>query len=125
MDLDQNRNMHLDQLVGALLAFDALSAREWIQDATRAGIQWHQLPCPTNDDSTALAVAAGIVELMAERSGQEPPDWTREVRPAPKPVFLVKAALTMPRLRKMCEDEAPMPLKRRRVFAPPNFLSFA
>jgi len=37
----------------------------------------------------------------------------------------VRAALTMPRLRRLCEVEGPEPLRRRAVMAPPDFLTIA
>ena len=35
------------------------------------------------------------------------------------------AAETMPRLRRACETEGPEPLRRRRLLAPPEFLTSA
>ena len=72
-----------------------------------------------------LAVAAALVELFAERAGQAAPDWTREVLPAPEPLFLLREAGTMKRLRKLCEEQSPLPLRRRRIYVPPDFLTFA
>jgi hypothetical protein len=72
-----------------------------------------------------MAIAAGIAELLAERNAQEPPPWTRPIPAAAEPVFLVKAAQRMPRLRRLCEEEGPEPLRRRRLLAPPDFLTAA
>jgi hypothetical protein len=72
-----------------------------------------------------MAVAAGIVETLATRAGQATAPWTSEVPAAAKTVFLVRAAQTMPRLRRMCEEEGPEPLRRRRLMAPPDFLTAA
>jgi hypothetical protein len=80
---------------------------------------------PTDLDPVSLGVAAGVAELLAARVGQAPPPWASAVEAAPTPVFLVKAARTMPRLRQLCEQEGPEPLRRRRILAPPEFLQVA
>jgi len=117
--------MHLEDLVGALLNHDSLAARQWVQDAVRANLSWERIPKPESLGETGLAVAAGIAEVLAARQGQQPPSWTQRVQAAPHPVFLVRAISTMRRLRALCEQEGPEPLRRRRILAPPEFLSFA
>ena len=71
------------------------------------------------------AVAAGVVELLSGRAGEPPPAWTADVQAAPRTVVLVRAADSMPRLRRVCEEEGPEPLRRRGILAPPDFLTFA
>jgi hypothetical protein len=117
--------MDLRDLVSALLCFDALSARQWLADAQRSGLVWTDVPAPVGLDATELAAAAGIAELLAERAGQAPPPWARGVPPAPAKLFLVRAAASMPRLRSLCEQEGPEPLRRRGLLAPPEFLKIA
>jgi hypothetical protein len=117
--------MDLRNLVHALLRFDALTARQWLADAQRSGLVWAEIPAPEGLDATELATAAGVVELLAERTGQPPPDWAARVPPAPERLFLVRAAESMPRLRFLCESEGPEPLRRRGLLAPPEFLSVA
>jgi len=115
----------LKELVQALLRFDGLSARQWLADAVRSGLVWSEVPAPVGLDATESAVAAGIAELLASRAGQSPPRWTARIPPAPQKLFLVRAAATMPRLRAVCEQEGPEPLRRRGLLAPPDFLSIA
>ena len=117
--------MELRDLVGALLARDALSARQWAADAAREGVVWTDMPRPIGCNALELAVAAGVVELFASRSCQAPPSWTETVGCAPDPLYLVRAAETMPRLRLSCETEGPEPLRVRRIYAPPDFLTAA
>ena len=117
--------MELRDLVRSLLAFDTLAARQWVADSVRESLVWTSVPAPTGLDLTGLAVAAGIAELLSERIGQVPPPWTQSVERLPVDVYLVKAALTMPRLRKLCEQEGPEPLRRRGILAPPEFLKVA
>ena len=117
--------MDLHDLVGALLARDTLRARQWAADAAREAVIWTDVPPPIGWSAMELAVAAGVVELFASRSHQAPPSWTATVGCAPDPLYLVRAAETMPRLRRSCETEGPEPLRVRRIYAPPGFLTAA
>ena len=69
-------------------------------------------------------MTAALLELFASRMKQEAPSWTAEVGPLSEPIFLLKAAETMKRLRQLCEAEAPEPLRKRGLYAPPNYLEF-
>jgi hypothetical protein len=117
--------VNVADLARALADFDGLTARQWVADAIREGIEWSRLEAPSIEDHQEMAIAASVVELLAERAGERPPDWTRSVPAAPQPIFLVRAAESMPRTRRMCEEEGPEPLRRRRIFAPPDFLTVA
>ncbi len=117
--------MDLHELVDALLTHDMLTARQMVADAQREGLVWASVPEPGGLDASARAVAAGVVEMLAARAHQSPPSWTGSVDRSPTPVFLVRAALTMPRLRRLCEEEGPEPLRCRAVMAPPDFLTVA
>ncbi len=72
-----------------------------------------------------LAVAASLVELLAERAGQPAPAWAADVAGLPEARYLLRSAATMKRLRRMCDEESPGPLRRRNLFAPAEFLTFA
>jgi hypothetical protein len=117
--------MRLEDLVQALLSHDALTARAWVAKASRAGLRWPEIPRPEGLDSIGLAIAAGITETLAARSGQAAPQWTADVPGLAEPFLLVRAAATMPRLRRLCETEGPEPLRRRGLLAPPEFLTAA
>jgi hypothetical protein len=117
--------MELRDLVRALLQCDALTARQWVADAAREPIIWADVARPAGWTVLELAVAAGVVELLASRSNQRPPSWTTVIEEAPIPVYLVRAAETMPRLRHSCETEGPESLRRRQIYAPPEFLTIA
>lgn len=117
--------MDVLDLVKALLAYDMLAARQWLADAERSNFVWSKVPPPAGLDPTASALAAGVTELLAFRSGQTPPAWTAQIPPAPERIFLVRSATTMPRLRELCEREGPPPLRHRGFLAPPEFLTFA
>lgn len=117
--------MDLVELVRAVRRYDALAAREWVAAAGRTGLCVTQLPRPAGLDELDIAIAAGVAELLAARWGQPPPSWTRDVPAAPQDYYLVKAAATLPRLRKSCQQDGPEPLRRRRLFAPAEFLTIA
>ncbi len=42
-----------------------------------------------------------------------------------EPIFLVRAAASLPRFRRRVEHESPEPLRSRRLFAPADFLMVA
>lgn len=117
--------MDIRDLVAALLDRDALRARQWVADAERARFEWSSVTAPRGLDALGIAVAAAVVELMAARHGAEAPSWTRAVPAAPQRTFLVRAAESLPRLRRLCEEEGPEPLRRRGLLAPPDFLTAA
>jgi len=71
--------MNLADLVRALLAFDALAARQWVADSMRQGLVWASVPEPTGLDAVGMGVAAGVAELLAGRAGQEAPAWAKAV----------------------------------------------
>jgi hypothetical protein len=119
--------MEFKELISALVDGDGdmLSARQWVADAARARIVWSEVLRPEGLSPAEMAIAAGVAELLAARSDQLPPAWTANVLAAPEPVYLVRAARHFPRLRHLCEQEGPEPLRRRRVLAPPEFLTAA
>jgi hypothetical protein len=115
--------MELIELVAALADGDMLTARQWVADAAREGFEWSHVPRPQGLPEPSMAIAAGITELLAARAGQAAPAWTADVRAVVEPVYLVRAARDYPRLRRLCEEEGPEPLRRRRILAPPEFLT--
>ena len=117
--------MEISTLVDALMSHDALGARQWVADAARQSMRWTEVPRPSRLSADKMALAAGIVELLAERAGQAAPEWTAAVSASPQKIFLVRSAESMPRLRRLCEEEGPIPLRRRQILAPPEFLTLA
>jgi hypothetical protein len=112
------------QIAEAAEARDAMRLRILIQDWLAENPRISAVPAPQFTDATRLSILAGIIELIALRRGQTAPSWVHKIPAAPNPVFLVKAADTMPRLKQLCETESPLPLRRRNLFAPPGFLEF-
>lgn len=115
----------LETLAETALRRDNLHLRSLAQDFVRDHPVLTSIPRPAIDDPQLLGTAAALLELLAQRSGQTAPAWTREIGAVPEPMFLLEAATRMKRLRALCEAEAPEPLRKRGLFAPPDFLTFA
>ena len=115
----------IEQLAEAALQRDSLRLRSLVQDMTRANIDWSTQPPPITTDDRLLAIAASLVELLAARQNQSPPAWAKEVGALQVPFYLLRSAESMKRLRTLCETQAPEPMRKRRLYAPPNFLQFA
>jgi hypothetical protein len=115
----------LDDLAIAALSRDALQLRSLVQDLIRGGQNLSAITPPKTQDARLLSVAAAIVELLAERTNQAAPAWTATVGAVSEPVYLVAAAERLSSMRQLCDEESPEPLKRRRLFAPPNYLAWA
>ena len=80
--------MDIPDLVHALLAGDLLTARQWVADAQRKNVRWEQLDQPRGLSDREMSVAAGIVELLASRSGSLPPTWTKTIGAVREPLIL-------------------------------------
>ena len=112
----------LEQMAIAARDGDSLQLRSLVQDLLRETARLSDVPRPHTEDAQLLAIAASLIELLALRQKQASPAWTRDVAPLPAPFFLVKAAQRMRHLREMCETQAPEPMRKRRLYAPPNYL---
>lgn len=115
----------LEEIARAAINGNALTTRSLVQDWLAHAPMDRDCRQPQSCDTTILAVAASVVESLAERSGDAPPAWTALIAPLREPLFLVRAAQTMPNLRLLCERETPAALRKRGIFAPPNYLTFA
>lgn len=115
----------IEALARVVLAGESLNARSLFQDILKNTPHVHEWRRPESQDPRVLAAAAALTDLCAQRLNQTAPDWTKEVGPLSEPVYLLKSAATMKRLRTLCETESPEPLRKRHLYAPPNFLEFA
>ena len=118
-------SMKLADLAQAMVHGDDLLARQWVLDAAAVGFEWSTVEEPVGLTREERVVAAGVVEMMAARAGTVPAAWTAAVSPLDEALFLVPSARTMRRTRELCEREGPEGLRRRRVLALPNLLTFA
>lgn len=115
----------IEDIARAAISGDGLLTRSLAQDFLRENPQLVDVPRPHEDDINVLAAAASLIELFASRLNQKSPAWTQEVGPVTEPIFLVKSTSNMKRLRRLCETSSPAPLRKRKLYAPPNYLEFA
>ncbi|HYK02703.1 MAG TPA: hypothetical protein VE974_13175 [Thermoanaerobaculia bacterium] len=114
--------MDLLDLVRALLTGDLLAARQFVADAHRLHLDWGRLEQPRNVSARELAVAAGLLELLASRVGATAPAWTKGVGPVDEAVVLDPGLEKMPRSFARAKAAGPEPLRRRNLIALPDFL---
>lgn len=114
--------MDLRDLVQAILRGDLLAARQWVADAHRARLRWHDFARPQSMTECELAVAAGMTELLAQRVGAPPPSWTAHVGANREPLFLDPGLEGMPRTLARAKADAPASLRKRNLYALPDFL---
>lgn len=117
--------VRIEQVAEAALCGDSLILRSLVQEFLCEHPDLAYVPAPEVHDATVLAASASLLELLAMRRNQVAPLWTRDIGALERPIFLVKAAATMKRLRALCEAESPAPLRKRGFYAPANFLEFA
>jgi hypothetical protein len=115
----------IEQLSEAALQRDSLRLRSLVQDISCANINWSMVSRPKTNDVRLLALSASLAELLAFRQKQTPPSWTKEIGPLQEPFYLLQSAEKMKRLRLLCETQSPEPMRKRHLYAPPNFLEFA
>jgi hypothetical protein len=115
----------IDEIAQAARDADAMRLRSLTQDYLTSGAAVADLAMPSSSDITLRAIAASLAELFAERRHEPPPPWAQAIGPAPSPIYLLRAAKSLRRLRALCEKASPSPLRRRNLFAPPTFLEFA
>jgi len=109
----------LEILAETALRRDSLHLRSLVHDFVRDHPQLATIPRPRTDNPQILGTAAALLELLAQRTTQPAPAWTREIGAVPEPMFLLEAASRMHRLRVLCEAESPEPLRKRGLYAPP------
>lgn len=114
--------MQVADIVHALLEGKLLVARQWVADAVRSGTRWDECARPTGLDGRELTVAAGIIEMLASRSGSPAPSWTSEIGANEAPIFLDPELESMPRTLAHAKAHGPIALRERNLFAPPDFL---
>jgi hypothetical protein len=117
--------MDISNLVRAILVGDLLRARQYVADLHRTNVHWELLEQPPGLNDRELSVAAGLVELLAARSGDVPPPWTKKIGPVPEELVLDPGLEKMPRSFARAKAAGPDPLRKRNLIALPDFLDVA
>ena len=117
--------MDVRKLVQALLAGDLLTARQCVSDARRTRVAWERLERPRDLDDRELSVAAGIIELLASRTGDMPPSWTTNIGAVHELLVLDPGLEQMPRSFAHAKAAGPESLRKRNLIALPDFLDVA
>ena len=115
----------IEQIAAAVLYDDSLATRSLVQEFLRSQPVLADVPRPVTEDRNLLVVVAALLELFSLRTQQPAPGWTQQVGPVEEPLYLLRSATHMRRLRDLCRDAAPEPLRRRHLYAPPDYLAFA
>jgi hypothetical protein len=116
----------IEQIAEVALAGGSRLLRGMTMALLRENSDLSQIPRPKTDDPLILAAAASLIELFAQRRGQSPPEWTKEIGPLPKPIYLVKGIgkETTKNIRRLADAQSPEPLRKRGFLAPANYLTF-
>jgi hypothetical protein len=69
-----------------------------------------------------MTVAAALAELLATRAGLAAPSWTAAIGANNEPLFLDPGIQSMPRSLERSRTDAPEALRKRNLFALPDFL---
>lgn len=115
----------LDKLAIAALAGEAMTTRSLLQDFRRLTPRLADVPAPESQDGNVRSLAAALIKLLAQRNGEPPPEWSAQIGAVIEPIHLLLSARTMKRLRQLCEQTSPEPLRKRGFFAPANYLMSA
>jgi hypothetical protein len=113
---------YVSEIAHALLERDDFKLRLFVQAWLREHPRFIDTPEPVVDDSRIGSAAAAIVELLALRASQAAPPWTVKYNGLAEPFFVMRRAERPGFTRDLCLNESPEPLRRRNIFAPPNFL---
>ena len=111
-----------EQIAIRILANEPLEVRSLTQDWIRSGPLFTNEPPPESLDECVRVIAAGVIELLADRHAQRHPAWTASIGALSEGIYLVDAAKHSPKMRMRVERESPEPLRKRNVFAPPGYL---
>jgi hypothetical protein len=117
--------MDLRDLVRAIFDGDLLRARQYVADFHRRKVRWEQMEQPLDLNACEMSLAAGLVELLAARSGGVAPAWTKTVGPAAEILVLDPGLEKMPRSFAHAKAAGPESLRKRNLIALPDFLDVA
>lgn len=117
--------MDVSALARALLSGDLLTARQIVADFQRTHTPFEHIDRPAGVSERELAVAAAVIEMLADRGQVKPPAWTAGIGALPDLVVLDPGLEQMPRSFERAKISGPEALRRRNLVAPPDFLDVA
>ena len=117
--------VQIEQIAQAALQRESLLLRSLVQEFLRHQPILAEISLPKTETQEVIAMSAALLELLALRTDQQPPTWTANIGPVAEPIYLLKAAAQMRRLKQLCFHESPEPLRKRKFYAPPDYLAFA
>jgi len=114
----------IDKVAASALAREGVITRHLTQTFLRQTPRLDQVEQPNIKDFDILAISAALLELFAERRFDTPPKWTAKTEREGAPLFLLTCK---PRTftYRLCIDTSPPPLRKRGLYAPENYLTFA
>ena len=114
----------IEKIAEGALQGESRLLRGMVMALLRENPDLSEIPRPQTNDKRVLAAAASLLELFAERRGQSPPEWTKDIGPLPEPLYLVKGIgkETTRQIRRLADAGSPEPLRKRNLFATHNYL---
>lgn len=114
----------IDEVAASALACEGIVTRHLTQTFLRQTARLADVPVPETHDSDVRAVAAALMELFAARRQETPPFWAKRLQRVGDPIFLFPCKVGSFTYQ-LCLAESPPPLRKRRLYAPDNYLTFA
>ena len=115
--------MNLMHLVEAIRAGRWLEMRQWLNDESRNATLLSSCPEPDVSHSPEVrGLAAALAELLAQRWQVPAPSWTSAIGAVPGELWLAPFAQRHASMADRCRTHGPEPLRRRRIWAMPDFL---
>ena len=114
----------INQVAASALAREGVITRHLTQMFLRQTPRLVEVSPPNVDDSDILATSAALIELFAERRKEAAPKWTTHIQRQGTPIFLLTCRPETFTYR-LCLEESPPPLRKRGLYAPDNYLTFA
>lgn len=114
----------IDQVATSALAREGVITRHLTQTFLRQTPRLEHVEQPNIKDFDILATSAALLELFAQRRGEQPPRWTVNTQRQGAPLFLLTCKPGTFTYR-LCQQESPVPLRKRGLYAPDNYLTFA
>ena len=112
--------VRIEDVAEAALQGDALSTRALWAEFVDSVVNVADVEQPSTDDHRVVALAASLLELLAERRQELAPSWVATVAGCATPQYLMTVRTEHKRIQ--LRKTSPKPLASRNFFASPNYL---